>query len=96
MFLSYSRNFGEPGSPRFNYFAYCAGVFETEVDVLTGEYQIRRVDIMYDCGERSVVLTATGEGQPQRAWGTGVQWSVVFVHLVSDGTGLSSDGRHCL
>ena len=31
-----------------------------------------------------------------RAWGTGVQWSVVFVHLVSDGTGLSSNGRHCL
>ena len=74
-FLSYSRNFGEPGSPHFNYFAYCAGVFETEVDVLTGEYQIRRVDIMYDCGERSVVLTATGEGQPQCVLGGLKTWT---------------------
>nr|KAG5714257.1 hypothetical protein BaRGS_018474 [Batillaria attramentaria] len=35
----------------FAYFTYCAAVAETEVDVLTGEYVIRRVDIMYDCGE---------------------------------------------
>ena len=54
------RNFGEPGSPHFNYFSYCAGVFETELDVLTGEFLIRRVDIMYDCGERSVTV---GESQ---------------------------------
>lgn len=36
----------------FAYFTYCAAVMETELDVLTGEYAIRRVDIMFDCGER--------------------------------------------
>ncbi|KAK7506537.1 hypothetical protein BaRGS_00002012, partial [Batillaria attramentaria] len=33
------------------YFTYCTAACETEVDILTGEYAIRRVDIMFDCGE---------------------------------------------
>ncbi|KAH9519992.1 hypothetical protein Btru_071424 [Bulinus truncatus] len=33
------------------YFTYCAAVVETEVDILTGESQIRRVDLMADYGE---------------------------------------------
>ena len=37
-----------------DYFTYCAGVVETQLDVLTGEYAISRVDIMFDCGERHV------------------------------------------
>ncbi|GFO23340.1 xanthine dehydrogenase/oxidase [Plakobranchus ocellatus] len=39
------------GSPYINYHTYCVAVTETEVDVLTGESQIRRVDIMADYGE---------------------------------------------
>lgn len=39
------------GKPFFHYFTYCAAVIETEVDILTGESQIRRVDIMCDFGE---------------------------------------------
>ncbi|PVD23365.1 hypothetical protein C0Q70_16633 [Pomacea canaliculata] len=35
----------------FNYHTYCSGVMQTELDVLTGEYAISRVDIMFDCGE---------------------------------------------
>ncbi|GFO39131.1 abscisic-aldehyde oxidase [Plakobranchus ocellatus] len=35
-----------------NYHTYCALVIETEVDILTGESQIRRVDIMADYGDR--------------------------------------------
>ena len=35
-----------------NYNAYGAAVSEVEVDVLTGEVQILRVDILYDCGQR--------------------------------------------
>ena len=34
------------------YNAYGAAVSEVEVDVLTGEVQILRVDILYDCGQR--------------------------------------------
>ncbi|CAL1531002.1 unnamed protein product [Lymnaea stagnalis] len=33
------------------YFTYMTGAVETEVDVLTGEFQVRRVDIMADFGE---------------------------------------------
>lgn len=36
----------------YKYFTYCAAVIESEVDILTGESQIRRVDIMADFGER--------------------------------------------
>ncbi|GFS13924.1 xanthine dehydrogenase/oxidase [Elysia marginata] len=39
------------GSPYVNYHTYCIAVTETEVDILTGESQIRRVDIMADYGE---------------------------------------------
>ena len=36
------------------YNAYGAAVSEVEVDVLTGEVQILRVDILYDCGQRYI------------------------------------------
>ncbi|BFZ03639.1 hypothetical protein BsWGS_06678 [Bradybaena similaris] len=43
-------HFNTTGRP-VNYFTYMAGVVETEVDVLTGEFQVKRVDIMADFGE---------------------------------------------
>ena len=36
---------------QFAYYAYGVTCTETEVDVLTGETQVLRVDILYDCGE---------------------------------------------
>lgn len=36
----------------FAYFSYGATCAEVELDVLTGETQVIRVDILYDCGER--------------------------------------------
>ncbi|WAR19141.1 XDH-like protein, partial [Mya arenaria] len=39
------------GSDLFAYNAYGATCSEVELDVLSGEYQINRVDIVYDCGE---------------------------------------------
>ena len=42
----------KPGDEIFRYYSYGAACTEVELDVLTGEYQINRVDIVYDCGER--------------------------------------------
>ncbi|KAL3841843.1 hypothetical protein ACJMK2_019942 [Sinanodonta woodiana] len=39
------------GKDVFQYYSYGATCSEVEVDVLTGEHQISRVDIIYDCGE---------------------------------------------
>ena len=39
------------------YNSYGAAVSEVEVDVLTGQTQILRVDILYDCGERYELFT---------------------------------------
>jgi len=35
-----------------HYNVYAATVAEAEVDVLTGQSQLSRVDMLYDCGER--------------------------------------------
>ena len=37
------------------YFSYGATVTEVELDVLTGQTQISRVDLLYDCGDRLVL-----------------------------------------
>ena len=36
----------------YQYFTYGVTCTEVEVDVLTGEHEIIRSDILYDCGER--------------------------------------------
>ncbi len=36
------------------YFAYAATCTEVELDVLTGENRVTRVDMLYDVGQRSV------------------------------------------
>lgn len=37
------------------YEAYGVTCSEVEIDVLTGEMQINRVDLLYDCGERQYI-----------------------------------------
>ena len=42
-----------PVSPiLYRYYAYATAVAESEVDILTGENQMRRMDVVYDAGKR--------------------------------------------
>ena len=53
-----------------HYNVYAATVAEAEVDVLTGQSQLSRVDMLYDCGERyqnRLVTVFLTHGQPYRS-----------------------------
>lgn len=38
------------------YSSYGVNCTEVEIDVLTGEVEVIRSDILFDCGQRSVIL----------------------------------------
>jgi xanthine dehydrogenase large subunit len=59
---------GEP----FHYFAYGAAVSEVEVDGFTGEYRLRRVDILHDAGES--VSPLIDRGQVEGGFVQGLGW----------------------
>ena len=40
----------------FNYNTYGVTCVEVEIDVLTGQTEVLRVDILYDCGERLLII----------------------------------------
>jgi xanthine dehydrogenase/oxidase len=53
---------GKPGEP-FLYFTYSAACSEVEIDVLTGEFNVRRADILYDAGRSLNPVIDTGQIQ---------------------------------
>jgi xanthine dehydrogenase large subunit len=59
------------GRPFF-YFAWGAAVSEVQIDTLTGEYRVRRVDILHDCG--SSVNPAIDLGQVEGGFVQGMGW----------------------
>jgi xanthine dehydrogenase large subunit len=59
---------GEP----FHYFAYGAAVSEVEVDGFTGEYRLRRVDILHDAGES--ISPLIDRGQVEGGFIQGLGW----------------------
>jgi len=48
------------GKP-FHYYAYGAAVAEVEVDAFTGQYEVRRVDILHDVGDSMSPLVDRGQ-----------------------------------
>jgi xanthine dehydrogenase large subunit len=59
------------GRPFF-YFAYGAAVAEVEIDTLTGEYRLRRADILHDCGQS--LNPALDMGQIEGGFVQGMGW----------------------
>ena len=63
-----SKHQGRP----FYYFAYGAALAEIEVDTLTGEYRLRRVDILHDAGQS--LNPAIDLGQIEGGFVQGMGW----------------------
>lgn len=71
------------GKP-FHYFAYGAAVCEVEVDGFTGEYRIKRVDILHDAGDPLSPLI--DKGQVEGGFIQGLGW-LTLEELVWDKNG---------
>jgi xanthine dehydrogenase large subunit len=56
----------------FLYFACGVAVSEVEIDTLTGEYRLRRVDILHDCGDS--LNPAVDQGQVEGGFVQGMGW----------------------
>ena len=62
------------GKP-FHYFAYGAAVSEVEVDGFTGDYHLRRVDILQDVGDS--ISPVVDRGQIEGGFAQGVGWLTI-------------------
>jgi xanthine dehydrogenase large subunit len=81
--IAYDRDAGK-GTP-FRYFAYGGSVVEVELDGLTGEHRLRRVDILHDVGDS--LAPEIDRGQVEGAFVQGLGWLTCEELLYND------DGR---
>lgn len=68
--ISFNRDTGK-GKP-FHYFAYGAAISEVEVDGFTGQYVLRRVDILHDVGDS--ISPIVDVGQVEGGFVQGLGW----------------------
>jgi xanthine dehydrogenase large subunit len=71
------------GTP-FHYYAYGGAVTEIEISGLTGEFRLRRVDILHDAG--SSLVPSIDRGQVEGGYVQGVGW-LTTEELLRDGNG---------
>ncbi|XP_052766428.1 xanthine dehydrogenase-like [Mya arenaria] len=79
------------GSDLFTYNVYGATCSEVELDVLTGEYQINRVDIVYDCGESLNPMVDIGQVEGAFVMGLGLNLTEAVKYDPSTGQMLCYD-----
>ncbi|WP_404471805.1 xanthine dehydrogenase molybdopterin binding subunit [Vreelandella venusta] len=86
--IHYDRNVGQ-GRP-FYYYAFGAAVAEVSVDILSGEYQVDRVDILQDVGDS--LNPAIDIGQVEGGFIQGMGWLTSEELKWNDAGRLISDG----
>ncbi|MBR2512570.1 MAG: xanthine dehydrogenase molybdopterin binding subunit [Halomonas sp.] len=86
--IHYDRNVGQ-GRP-FYYYAFGAAVAEVSVDILSGEYQVDRVDILQDVGDS--LNPAIDIGQVEGGFFQGMGWLTSEELKWNDAGRLISDG----
>mmetsp|Transcript_18171 Transcript_18171/g.43734 ORF Transcript_18171/g.43734 Transcript_18171/m.43734 type:complete len:1270 (-) Transcript_18171:138-3947(-) len=72
------------------YFSWGVGASEVEVDVLTGEVQVLRADILYDCGKS--LNPAVDMGQAEGAFVMGLGYYLSEEVIIDDTGRLFTDG----
>ena len=77
------------GKP-FHYFAYGAAVSEVEVDGFTGDYHLRRVDILQDVGDS--ISPVVDRGQVEGGFAQGVGWLTIEELLWDDQGHVATSG----
>jgi xanthine dehydrogenase large subunit len=82
--ISYDHATGQ-GTP-FHYFAYGGAVVEVEVSTFTGEYRVKRVDIIHDVGDS--LVPSIDVGQVEGGFIQGLGW-LSMEEVLFDATGRS-------
>ncbi|XP_046559709.1 xanthine dehydrogenase-like isoform X1 [Haliotis rubra] len=85
-----ARSFTNPTGVSTNYNIYGATCTEVEVDVLTGENQINRVDILYDCGESMNPEIDVGQAEGAFVMGLGYWMTEQMIFDPKTGTALTA------
>ncbi|XP_067656035.1 uncharacterized protein [Haliotis asinina] len=84
-----ARSFTNPTGDFTQYNAYGAACTEVEMDVLTGENQINRVDILYDCGESMNPEIDVGQAEGAFVMGLGYWLTEQMIYDPTTGTALT-------
>ncbi|XP_071116536.1 uncharacterized protein [Haliotis cracherodii] len=84
-----AKSYTNPTGESSNYNIYGATCTEVEVDVLTGENQINRVDILYDCGESMNPEIDVGQAEGAFVMGLGYWMTEQMIFDPTTGTALT-------